>query len=207
MKYFKVIIFLIVLTSVIMVPWVTGEETQTAPIMTDVIESEDTISEKPEVNLPPQTEQETIDKFPSSITVLNVSETTTVNIREQPSSDSGSLGVVYGDLVHVEVIKHLDNGYSEVATRDYISTQPISGFVPTKYIKEVKLDEEYGVIVDINQQKVDIYKDNDLIKTLICSTGVDDNQNFTPTGLYRIGERGDSFYSPTQTRGLLLGKI
>jgi lipoprotein-anchoring transpeptidase ErfK/SrfK len=201
LKYIKVLVTLILLTSAIMVPWVTGEETQITPIMKNVTEPEDNIPEKPKVDPMPKTEPEFFGGFPDNITVLNEGETTAVNIRELPSPDSRSLGVVYGDLTNVEVIEHLDNGYTEVSTRDYITTKPISGFVPTKYIKQIELNQKYGVVVDLNKQKVYVYKDDDVIKTLMCSTGLDDNQHFTPTGFYRIGERGDSFYSHKYKEG------
>jgi len=201
LKPIKVITFLIVLTSAVMIPWITGEKTEFAPLSTEGAESENIILEKPEIDVLQEIEPKPLSKFPSKITVLKANEITAVNIRELPSSDSKSLGVVYGDLVHVEVIKNLDNGYTEVSCRDYRTMKPICGFVPTEYIKEVDLDEKFGVIVDLSEQKVDIYENGNIIKTFSCSTGLDENGCGTPEGLYRIGERGDSFYSPKYKQG------
>ncbi|MDD4569562.1 MAG: L,D-transpeptidase, partial [Tepidanaerobacteraceae bacterium] len=139
--------------------------------------------------------------FPKSITVLDVNETVPVNIRELPSTDSKSLGVVYGNLMHIDVVKHLDSGFSEVSTWDYNTMKDISGFVQTKYIKEIKLDEKYKVVVDLSEQKVHIYENDSIAKTFLCSTGLDKKDYGTPKGFYRIGERGDSFYSPKYKQG------
>ncbi|GAQ25068.1 MULTISPECIES: L,D-transpeptidase [Tepidanaerobacter] len=196
MKPTKVIISLIILTLAAMMPWIIKEKTEFSPPLTESAESENIIWEKPEIGILQEIEPKPLSKFPSKITVLKANEITAINIRELPSSDSKSLGVVYGDLVNVEIIKNLDNGYTEVKCRDYRTMKPICGFVPTEYIQEVDLNEKFGVIVDLSEQKVDIYENDKIIKTFSCSTGLDENNCSTPEGLYRIGERGDSFYSP-----------
>ena len=71
------------------------------------------------------------------------------NIKESPSANSKKFGRGFGDLMHVDVIKHLDSGFSEISTWDYYSMKNIRGFVPTEYIKEIKLDEKFGVVVDL----------------------------------------------------------
>lgn len=100
-----------------------------------------------------------------------------------------------------DVIQNLDNGYSEISTWDYASMKDIVGFVPTELLKTVELNEKYGVVVNLSKQKVYIYEDNVLVKTFACSSGLDENYYYTPKGLYRIGERGDSFFSPKYGQG------
>ncbi|NLZ54620.1 MAG: L,D-transpeptidase [Thermoanaerobacteraceae bacterium] len=139
--------------------------------------------------------------FPESMTVLDVSETTPVSIKELPSDDSKSIGIVYGSLMHVDVIQNLKNGYSEISSWDYASMNAIKGFVPTKFLKTIELDEKYGIIVELRRQKVYIYENDSVIKTFLCSSGLDENNYYTPKGLYRIGSRGDSFFSPKYGQG------
>jgi len=179
------------------------------PINNEVVHEPDPIKELPN-NEPvqerpdpePESEKQEAELlFPKSMTVLDASETTPVNIKERPATDSKNIGIVYGNLMHVDVIQHLENGYSEISTWDYASMKDIKGFVPTKLLKTVELDEKYGVIVKLSQQKVFIYENNELIKTFLCSSGLDENNYYTPKGLYRIGERGDSFFSSKYGQG------
>jgi len=114
LKPTKVIISLIILTLAAMMPWIIKEKTEFSPPLTESAESENIIWEKPEIGILQEIEPKPLSKFPSKITVLKANEITAINIRELPSSDSKSLGVVYGDLVNVEIIKNLDNGYTEV---------------------------------------------------------------------------------------------
>lgn len=62
-----------------------------------------------------------------------------------------------------------------------------------------KFKSSFGVLVNIDKQKVYIFKNNSLIKTLICSTGIDGSD--TPKGTYTIKERGTYFFSPQYGEG------
>jgi hypothetical protein len=200
LKYIKLLIFLAVLTSLLLLPLATGSEGQpTQAVQGGSVPTESTPEQSH--TQPPISEPEPAEIFPKNMTVLDAAETTPVNIKELPSSDSKSLGIVFGDLMQIDVIKHLDNGYSEVSTWDYKSMKPIHGFVPTKYIKEVKLNEKYGIIVDLGDQKVHIYENDTIVKTFLCSSGLDENSYYTPKGLYRIGGRGESFFSSKYGQG------
>ncbi len=211
MRY-AILLFSILLTSSIVLPLLNEPEerpTQTVEggkILTENIgehqekslEGQDRLQEKLS-ELEPEPKSQDI--FPKSMTVFNVHETNTVSIREQPSSDSKNLGIVYGDLMHVDVIDHLDNGYSKISTWDYKSMKQVDGFVPTKYIKEVSLSGKYEITVDLSEQRVCVYENDAVFKTFVCSTGLDENYSFTPKGLYRIGARGHSFFSPKYGQG------
>lgn len=195
MKYIRrASIFFVVIMCLLLLPLVTGNDGQSTQAVQGGKVSNKVVPEKISKPEPEKT-------FPANMTVLDADETTPVNIRELPSADSKSLGTVFGNLMHIDVIKQLDNGYSEVSTWDYKSMEPIQGFVPTKYVKQVKLDEKYGIIVDLSEQKVYVYEKNTLIKTFLCSTGIDENNCNTPKGLYRIGGRGDSFFSSKYKEG------
>lgn len=202
MNWKRFAVFLIVIMGILLFPLINGKQVQSTPVTTDETENEEKKDEDIGDDLPEVQEPEVNEAiFPKTITVIDVGETVPVNIRQQPTGDSKSLGVVYGNLMHVDVVKHLDSGYTEVSTWDYKSMKSISGFVPTKYIKEIELDEKYGVVVKISEQKVYIYKDDDIHKTFSCSTGLDENNYYTPKGFYRIGDRGGSFYSPKYKQG------
>ena len=57
----------------------------------------------------------------------------------------------------------------------------------------------WKVIVSIADQKTYIYKDSNLVRTAVCSTGIEDGDNDTPLGDYILNEsgtkRGKFFYS------------
>ena len=212
-----IVISAVLIALVLLLPLVAGEQGQVIHAVEEGKESAsgevvkegqnpEKVTENAEVieGKPDQTESEKQEEgplFPKSMTVLDASETTPVNIKEGPAADSKNIGIVYGNLMHVDVVRHLENGYSEISTWDYASMKDIKGFVPTKLLKTIELNEKYGVIVKLSQQKVYIYEDNILIKTFLCSSGLDENNYFTPKSLYRIGERGDSFFSPKYGQG------
>lgn len=56
-----------------------------------------------------------------------------------------------------------------------------------------KFKSLYGVFVSLDKQKVYIFKNNQLIKTLICSTGIEGSD--TPKGTYTIEDRAPFFFS------------
>jgi len=165
-------------------------------------------SEKPDENEVPENpdpdagEEETlgVPEFPETLTVVNRGEIEAAKVKQRPSADSATLGIVYGSLTHVEVLRDADDNYVEVYTRDYNSGKMIQGYMLKKDLKQVSTNKEYGVVVDIDEQKVYIYKDKALYKTFICSTGLDGGYE-TPEGIYMIGSRGPSFYTEKYKQG------
>ena len=59
--------------------------------------------------------------------------------------------------------------------------------------------KDWAVTVSIADQKTYIYQNNKLVRTMICSTGIEDGDNDTPLGDYILNEngqkRGTFFYS------------
>lgn len=139
--------------------------------------------------------------FPNTMTVLDAGETEAVHVKKEASKGAETIGIVYGSLTDVKVIRHLDNGYSEISSYDYNSGKPINGYVPQKLIKTVSVDGEYGILVKLSEQKVFVYKNGVPVKTFVCSTGIDEGGRNTPEGIYRIGSRGKSFFSPKYGQG------
>lgn len=58
---------------------------------------------------------------------------------------------------------------------------------------------KYGIVVSIDQQRVYVYDDNKLIKSMLCATGVEGSD--TPTGRYKIISRAKSFFSQQYQQG------
>ena len=58
---------------------------------------------------------------------------------------------------------------------------------------------KYGIAVSIDKQKVYVYENNKLIKSMICSTGVEGSD--TPLGKYKIITRAEWFFSPQYQEG------
>lgn len=62
-----------------------------------------------------------------------------------------------------------------------------------------KYNNVYKVIVHIGNQTVNIYNNNELIKTMVCSTGKDISP--TPKGVFVTGNKGTSFFSDKYGEG------
>lgn len=55
---------------------------------------------------------------------------------------------------------------------------------------------KYKILVDISDQKVKVYKNGSVIRTMICSTGLPGKDTETPVGNFNITKyRGKSFYN------------
>lgn len=57
----------------------------------------------------------------------------------------------------------------------------------------------YRVEVSLSEQRVRVYRDGELLREMIASTGAPDTP--TPTGRFRIENRGEWFYSPKYQQG------
>lgn len=69
-------------------------------------------------------------------------------------------------------------------------------------VRASRTPSKYVVKVNIPQQKVYVYKDNSLIKAMICSTGVKGKDTETPVGNFKINKyHGDFFYSAEFRQG------
>jgi lipoprotein-anchoring transpeptidase ErfK/SrfK len=71
--------------------------------------------------------------------------------------------------------------------------------------KEAPSSKGYSVKVDISKQRTYVYKDGTLIKTMICSTGIENASTRTPRGSYIINQsgvkKGEWFYSSKYEEG------
>lgn len=133
-----------------------------------------------------------------SISVINTQETKFVNIKQSSSSKSKTLGIIYGSLTGINILKENGN-YVYIEARDYKTDKLVKGYVLASQIKKVSPKKPYQIIVDLSDQKVYVYKYELLEKEMLCSTGIDGSE--TPVGTYIIGGRGNSFYSTYYKQG------
>lgn len=119
----------------------------------------------------------------SPITVLDNgkknAEKMQVIVRSQPSEESDGVGMVtcISQGVHV-----LERGEGWSLIECYSSSfhdSPIlnwnalvQGYVPTAYLKDVKPNQEMGLVVDKLTQRLYVFKDGKLFSTLLVSTGI-----------------------------------
>ena len=72
------------------------------------------------------------------------------------------------------------------------------GYVETRLLKELQVDQEYGLVIDKLQQRLYVYKEGRLYSTLLCSTGFpreDTPFNETPAGEFAIVSWVGAFWS------------
>lgn len=71
--------------------------------------------------------------------------------------------------------------------------------------KETSSSSAYSVRVDISDQKVYVYREDEVVKAMVCSTGIEEEGKRTPRGEYIINEsgkkRGEWFYEPKFQQG------
>lgn len=133
-----------------------------------------------------------------SINVINTGEANFVNIKQSPSRKARTIGIVYGDLTAVKIIKRVGS-YTYIEAMDYKTDKLVKGYVLSSQIKTRIPKKQYQVIVDISDQRVYVYNYENLERVMTCSTGIA-NEN-TPIGMYLIGKRGSSFYSAKYKQG------
>ena len=128
-----------------------------------------------------------------------------VIIRSQPSEESDGVGMVtcISQGVHV-----LERGEEWSLIECYSSSfhdSPIlnwntlvQGYVPTAYLKEVKPNQELGLVVDKLTQRLYVFRDGKLFTTLLVSTGISNAKqpyNETRSGEFLLVSKVGEFAS------------
>ena len=100
-------------------------------------------------------------------------------IRSQPSDESDGVGVVtcISQGVHV-----LEKGEEWTLIECYSSSfhdsvilnwnTLVQGYVPTAYMREVRPNQELGLVVDKLTQRLYVFREGKLFSTLLVSTGI-----------------------------------
>lgn len=143
------------------------------------------------------------------ITVLDKgkqnSEKTQVAVREEPSEDSEGLGVVTCETQSVHVLERgeewslIECYSSSFHDSAYLNWNTlIQGYVPTRYLKEVKPNQKLGFVIDKLTQRLYIFREGHLFTTLLVSTGLSNERqpyNETRSGEFLLTSKVGEFMS------------
>jgi len=98
----------------------------------------------------------------------------------EPDEKSLKVGVVTCESQGVRVIRNIDNGWSEIEcysssfhdTKVEAWNMLVSGYIQTKYLKQVTPNQNLGIVVDKLNQRLYVFQEGKLLSTLLCSTGL-----------------------------------
>ena len=140
------------------------------------------------------------------ITVIDAGQKDQVILYAEPDKNSEQLGVITGASQAVHVLEKNKDGWALVET--YSSSfhdskvknwnQFVTGYVQSSKLKEKKVNQDYGIVIDKLTQTLYIFHDGLLMSTLAVSTGLyNDKQpyNETRSGEFIIVSRVGDFRS------------
>ena len=131
------------------------------------------------------------------LTVLQGKQREQIRVRARPEEKCDEyVGVVTCASQGVHVLRQegewtLIEAYSsaEEGSRVQVWATRFQGYVKTKLLKELPVDDRYGIVIDKLQQRLYVYQEGHLLSTLLCSTGFpreDTPFNETPAGEFAI---------------------
>ncbi|MBO4377916.1 MAG: L,D-transpeptidase [Clostridia bacterium] len=114
------------------------------------------------------------------MTVVNLNQRDHTVLYAEPDTNSEQIALITGDSQGVHVLETLDNGWSLVevySTSFFDSTVKNwnafeTGYIRTDKLKQVNVNQQYGIVVDKLTQRLYLFKDGHLETTLACSTGL-----------------------------------
>ena len=140
------------------------------------------------------------------ITVVDAGQREQVILYAEPNKNSEQLGVITGASQAVHVLERNNDGWALVET--YSSSfhdskvknwnQFVTGYVQSSKLKEKKVSQDYGIVIDKLTQTLYLFHDGHLMSTLAVSTGLyNDKQpyNETRSGEFIIVSRVGDFKS------------
>ena len=128
-----------------------------------------------------------------------------VIIRAQPGEESDGIGMVtcISQGVHVlergeewSLIECYSSSFHDSPILNWNTL--IQGYVPTAYLKEVKPNQEMGLVVDKLTQRLYVFRDGKLYSTLLVSTGISNAKqpyNETRSGEFLLVSKVGEFVS------------
>ena len=128
-----------------------------------------------------------------------------VIIRAQPGEESDGIGMVtcISQGVHVlergeewSLIECYSSSFHDSPILNWNTL--IQGYVPTAYLKEVKPNQEMGLVVDKLTQRLYVFRDGKLYSTLLVSTGISNAKqpyNETRSGEFLLVSKVGEFAS------------
>jgi hypothetical protein len=132
-------------------------------------------------------------------------EKTQVIIRSSPSESSSGVGMVtcISQGVHVlergeewTLIECYSSSFHDSAILNWNAL--VQGYVPTAYLKEVRPNQELGLVVDKLTQRLYVFRDGKLFTTLLVSTGISNAKqpyNETRSGEFLLVSKVGEFAS------------
>ena len=113
------------------------------------------------------------------VTVLDYNQRQQYKVRKEPDPNCTEYtGEVTGTSQGVHVLERGDewtlieaysSSFEGSKVKNYAGK--FQGYVETKLLKEVEVDQTCGIVIDKQFQRLYIYKDGKLFSTLLCSTG------------------------------------
>ena len=117
---------------------------------------------------------------------------------QEPSEDSKKIGVVTRDSQGVRVIEKLNNGWTlvECYSSSFHDTKVkawnllVHGYIRLEYLVQVTPNPDMGIVIDKLTQRLYVFQDGKLLSTLLCSTGLTQNngKKWQPYNETRSGE-------------------
>ena len=113
------------------------------------------------------------------ITVVDIDMNKQTVLYAQPDTSSEAIGMVTGQSQGLHVLAQYDNGWSLVETYSTSFHDSkvknfnafVTGYIETKKLKTVNVNQNYGIIIDKLTQRLYLYKDGHLETSLAVSTG------------------------------------
>ena len=113
------------------------------------------------------------------MTVADVDMNKQTIVYAEPDENSEGIGMLTGQSQGVHVLETLDNGWTKVETYSTSFHDSkvknfnafVTGYVPTKKLKTVKVNQDYGIIIDKLTQRLYLYKNGHLETSMPVSTG------------------------------------
>ncbi len=144
------------------------------------------------------------------MTVLDGGQREQVKVRAWPDKDCTDYnGVVTCASQGVHVLRQegdwaLIEAYSsaENDSKIQVFAEHFQGWVESRLLKQLEVDQHYGIVIDKLQQRLFVYKDGHLFSTLLCSTGFptrDTPFNETPAGEFAVVSWVGGFWDDSGT--------
>ena len=113
------------------------------------------------------------------ITVADIDMNKQTVIYSEPDENSEGIGMVTGQSQGLRVLETLDNGWTRVQTYSTSFHDSkvlnfnafVTGYILTKKLKTVNVNQNYGIIIDKLTQRLYLFKDCHLETSLAVSTG------------------------------------
>ena len=115
----------------------------------------------------------------SPITVADIDMNKQTVVYAEPDENSEGIGMLTGQSQGVHVLETLDNGWTKIETYSTSFHDSkvknfnafVTGYVPSKKLKTVQVNQKYGIIIDKLTQRLYFFMDGHLETSLAVSTG------------------------------------